>query len=161
VSRLSRQCGILNISQLYRPPRPVTEITLLYGDGVYFLWGTNWTVSMLQVASISQLTVSPLSRQCGILNISQPYRPPWPVTEDSFTLTSFFILLITISFLPTFMYEWNTSVGKETGHWLYDRKIGIRVPLESTIFCTALGSTQFYIKWVRGFFPGGGGAVQH
>jgi hypothetical protein len=37
VSRLSRQCGILNISQPYRPPRPLTEIALLYGDGVCFL----------------------------------------------------------------------------------------------------------------------------
>jgi hypothetical protein len=30
VSRLSRQCGILNISRPYRPPRPVTGIALLY-----------------------------------------------------------------------------------------------------------------------------------
>jgi hypothetical protein len=30
VSRLSRQCGILNISQLYRPARPVTGIALLF-----------------------------------------------------------------------------------------------------------------------------------
>jgi hypothetical protein len=32
VSRLFTRCAILNISQLYRPPRPVTRIALLYGD---------------------------------------------------------------------------------------------------------------------------------
>jgi hypothetical protein len=45
VSQLSRQCGILNISQPYKPPRPVTGIALFYGDGVCFLRSTNWTVS--------------------------------------------------------------------------------------------------------------------
>jgi hypothetical protein len=30
VSRLFRQCGILNISQPYRPPRPVAGIALIY-----------------------------------------------------------------------------------------------------------------------------------
>jgi hypothetical protein len=45
VSRLSRQCGTLNISQPYRPARSVTGIALFYGGGVCFLWGTNWTVN--------------------------------------------------------------------------------------------------------------------
>jgi hypothetical protein len=30
VSRLSRQCGILNISQLYRPPQPVTALLFFF-----------------------------------------------------------------------------------------------------------------------------------
>jgi hypothetical protein len=34
---VSRQCGILNIKQPYKPRRPITGIALLYGDGVCFL----------------------------------------------------------------------------------------------------------------------------
>jgi hypothetical protein len=35
VSLLSRQYGILNISQPYRPPRPVTGVTLLHSICIY------------------------------------------------------------------------------------------------------------------------------
>jgi hypothetical protein len=31
----------------------------------------------------------PRSRQCGILNISQPYRPPWPGTKLAFKVLGY------------------------------------------------------------------------
>jgi hypothetical protein len=60
VSRLSRQCRILNISQPYRPPRPVTGITLLYGDGVCFLWDTYWTVSTVTSSQYLAVNCEPI-----------------------------------------------------------------------------------------------------
>jgi hypothetical protein len=81
VSRLCRQCGILNISQPCRPPWPVNgdSFTLWRRSVLPVRYELDCKV-LLQVASISQLTVSRLSRQCAIPNISQPYRPPRPVT---------------------------------------------------------------------------------
>jgi hypothetical protein len=86
VSRLSRQCGILNIAQLYRPPRPVTGIALFMETECASCEVRIGLLVLLQVANISQLTVSRLSRQCGILNIAQLYRPPRPVTGIAFFL---------------------------------------------------------------------------
>jgi hypothetical protein len=42
MSRLSRQCEILNILQPYRTPRPVMEIALLYFTLLYFTIHSPW-----------------------------------------------------------------------------------------------------------------------
>jgi hypothetical protein len=42
VKWLSRQCGVLCISQTYRPPRPLTEVALLYFTSQRKHWMGNW-----------------------------------------------------------------------------------------------------------------------
>jgi hypothetical protein len=39
VSRMSKQCGSLNISQHYKPPRPVTGIALLFKMKIMYYTG--------------------------------------------------------------------------------------------------------------------------
>jgi hypothetical protein len=49
-----------NPSGRTRPPRPVTGIALLYGDGVCFLWGTNWTVSTATSSQYLEVNCEPI-----------------------------------------------------------------------------------------------------
>jgi hypothetical protein len=104
VSRLSRQCGILNISQPYRPPRPVMRVALLYCRCLRHYAATrkvsNHTMALGFTQALTGLStrryfldgkarparkadnltpcLSRLPRKCEILDIS---RPPRPVTR--------------------------------------------------------------------------------
>jgi hypothetical protein len=74
-----------NLSGRTRPwgyTQPLTEISTRNIKIVMFL-GTKcgWCVGLTTLPP----SMSRLSRQCGIFNISQPYRPPQPVTGITFT----------------------------------------------------------------------------
>jgi hypothetical protein len=59
VSRLSRS-RVTSWSHIYAPPRPVTGIALFYGDGVCFLWDTNWNVSTATSSQYLEVICEPI-----------------------------------------------------------------------------------------------------
>jgi hypothetical protein len=63
VSRLSRRCGILNISQTYRPPRPDKVLPLIFFFTYFYaviFWG--FPLSRVKVTSIRIKNIQPFSQ---------------------------------------------------------------------------------------------------
>jgi hypothetical protein len=63
-----------------------------------------------------QQSVSRLSRQCAILNISQLYKPPRPVTGIAFT----FIAAVSLTHLP-----WNPYAKHSKSRGIYSRRLAL------------------------------------
>jgi hypothetical protein len=65
VSRLSRQCDILNISRPYRTPKPVAGIALLIFFFTLNSSITYYTVVLAENSEIHNLTLLPSYEQCS------------------------------------------------------------------------------------------------
>jgi hypothetical protein len=86
---MSRQCGILNISQPYRPPRPVTGIALLFNT-LYICCFENFKINMSQGAASRRGTHSSFTpylpsctdRQLGNLTYCHSEVCSLPINHD-------------------------------------------------------------------------------
>jgi hypothetical protein len=79
VSRLSRQCDILNISQPYRPPRPVTEMALIFTFFTYI----NIYVTLVHFADAgARRQRLALSIGYNRLGSTYIYYIPWPESAN-------------------------------------------------------------------------------
>jgi hypothetical protein len=125
-----------------------------------------WGVKRGRSVGLTSLppSVSRFPRQCGILNSSQPYRPPRPVTE-----------IVQIMKPPSYNCPWGylfriqivQSAKKKTKLWLGEPKIGgsitVRgneIHLFSILYRPALGPS-YKIRTGAGGGGGGGRSITY
>jgi hypothetical protein len=98
VSRLSRQYGILNVSQPYRPPQPVTRMALLFS-----LWGIFWYYSSSYIWFILWPLSVWLSQHC-------PLRIPLFLIRSTYLAIHIIINLIVLIILDEEYKLWTSSL---------------------------------------------------
>jgi hypothetical protein len=130
VSRLYRQCRTLNFSQLYRPPRPVTGIALLYFTSLlitqsWFLYVRPW--HKFWKFSVQTFVRTPIKVSETYHSFSQSiYIDSEPVSRLQHKLPS--------KFSPVHQYDFHPeSLGLNSKHWMRCRALYQQPTVTSSI----------------------------